>query len=1034
MKAPHMLLLLMAFAGSSMMMIANNLINEFNHPSILSFEDGVKPAVAISETSRLLTTREHYKHGKSSMRWLWSANHSEWVINQPIPYAPFNDEYRDNSVSTFVFWVYAPVPFQQGKLVFEFLKDGQVCTWFDYNLNFRGWSGAWVAFDRDMQGKPQVGMNQLKVRIEGVEKGELLFDHIMLSSFQDVRQHTADFQAPFINFGTTNHWLTLLDSWNKACDLPLVNGVSNEEFAGVKLLEERFLSILSENGPTLPVERLVRSFLQYQIRPNSDGSVTGLPLFFERYGETYERLGAPRYNLIYANAMGLSRTNQLMLQMAISYHKSTNAADRKTISEMYVLLMRHMMNQGFRAGSAMGTLHHLGYSMRHYYSAALLMREVLRNAGLSEDVQKAMEWFAGTGEIKHAPKVSGMDIDAFNTTLSGRLSSILMMEDGPQKVLYLRAFKRWVDNGLLHADGTLGSFKKDGSIFHHRHNYPAYAVGGLDGAVNAAWILSRTPFALSQEGHHNLKDALLSMRYYSNLLTWPLSLSGRHPDGTGQIYPRHFSRLAIAGSPDGSTEIDPDLAAAYLRLQQNTEDEMVKYFLKEGFVAELDPSGNRVFSYSSLTVHRRNNWMATAMGHSRYLWATESYIGANHYGRYINHGHLQLLTSGNPISNFGSGFRQEGWDWNHFPGTTAAVLPIQELKADIKNLDNVSGYEEMLLSDESFAGGVSLLNEDGIYAMKLHEHDKYNGSLRARKSYFFFGNRIIALGSNVESKLPGSEVHTTLFQVYQSDSTEHPQINKMPIKAFPFKERYQQKMLELSDGYGNYFFVKNANVGLSISMQHSFHEETDEPTKNPFALAYINHGVMPQNNSYEYMVLVQPDEKELKAERKNMQNVKTGSYTVIQHDTYAHIVHDNTTNTTAWVLFEPYLALHNSSLRLHEKKPYSMIRRVDTPSLVMCRQMDAASVVLSIADPDLRFYDGSADEQYDEHGKRIERSVYSREWINNPSKASLLSIELVGKWNLAENNFARITNQSNELTTIEVQTQHGFSRELVLSR
>ena len=59
-------------------------------------------------------------------------------------------------------------------------------------------------------------------------------------------------------------------------------------------------------------------------------------------------------------------------------------------------------------------------------------------------MQQAMEWFAGTGEIKTAPLVAGMDVDAFNTSLSGRLASILMLDDSPEKVRYMNAFVRWV--------------------------------------------------------------------------------------------------------------------------------------------------------------------------------------------------------------------------------------------------------------------------------------------------------------------------------------------------------------------------------------------------------------------------------------------------------------------------------------------------------------------------------------------------------------------------------------------------------------
>jgi hypothetical protein len=54
-----------------------------------------------------------------------------------------------------------------------------------------------------------------------------------------------------------------------------------------------------------------------------------------------------------------------------------------------------------------------------------------------------------------------------------------------------------------------------------------------------------------------------------------------------------------------------------------------------------------------------------------------------------------------------------------FSGTTAAVLPLKELRADVKNLDTESGYEEMLLSDEAFAGSLSHQNKQGVFAINL---------------------------------------------------------------------------------------------------------------------------------------------------------------------------------------------------------------------------------------------------------------------------------------------------------------------------
>lgn len=997
-------------------------IQEFNHPSIISFEAHTSTVQALPG-SEVAVSAKHFKHGKNSLHWQWSKPGDSWQIKQAISYATVNP-HGDNSVSTFVFWVYSPMYYPDGKLLFRFYKDDKLCSWFEYHLGFQGWSGAWLAFDRDMQGKPETGMNHLKVSIEGVESGELYFDHIILSSFQDVRHHTADFQAPYINAGTTSHWLTLLDSWHKSFDIELPESVSSKQLNDLLTIESRLKSIFTEKTKPATLQQLSNRYKAYQIETRSDGTITGIPVFFERYGETYERLGAPRYNLLFANEMGLSRLNKLMFDLAVAFNRSANEKDRERLSGMFVNLTKHMLDQGFRAGSAMGTLHHLGYSMRLYYAAAFLMRDVLRNHSLDVQVQQAMEWFAGSGEVKTQSSVQGMDVDAFNTTLTGRLAGILMMPDSPEKVRYLQAFIRWINNGLQISEGTQGTFKIDGTMFHHRHHYPAYAIGGLEGAVNAAWIFHDTSFNFEKQGRENLKNALLAMRYYCNHLTWPLSLSGRHPDGEGQLIPRHFARLALTGSPDGSETVDADLASAYLRLVGDSLTPEVLEFKKRGFRAEQSPEGNRAFPYSTLTVHRRNNWMVTAMGHSRYLWASEIYLGANLYGRYLTHGHLQIMASGNPISNFGSGFKQEGWDWNHFPGTTAAELPLKELRADVRNLDADSGYEELLLSDESFAGPISIGNTNGAYAMKLHEHDKYNGSLRARKSFFFFGNRIIALGSNIRSALPDNEVHTTLFQVYQPAEIKPLLLNGKKINAFPVQKSISKKLTEISDGLNNHFFVRNAELQLKRTVQHSFHEETDAPTQNPFSLAIINHGKMAADNRYEYMVLVQPDAKSLKTMRKSVANGSKLPYQVLQQDSMAHIVHDRASNTTAYVFFEPGSYSDNS--RSVE---------VNIPALVMTETLAGNQMRLSVADPDLRFYEGPADDTYDENGKRIERSVYSRNWIDNSSKPSVVKLTLNGSWQLTETpEHIKVSSTTSEKTVLEVNCRHGLTREVILKK
>lgn len=996
---------------------------DFYHPALHSFEESTLPALPVGKSSSLTLTQEHYKHGKTSLLWKWSEPRAQLSFKQPIDFLFKNPDPFNTAVSSFVFWIYQKQPLRGETIRFEFLKEGRVCSWFDYGNDFQGWRGAWVAFQRDMQGTPEEGMDEMRITAPNTPKGELMLDHLILGSFQDVRHHTADFQAPFINAETDSHWLILLNSWKNQFEYPITASISQKEIKEIQQVEENLTQLMMKK-PKESLESIREKFAHYQIRENGDGTVTGMPIHFIRYAETYINLGYKYPGDLYTkDKRTLAMFNDLMYQIAITYNNSENSEERNELASLFTLGTRHLLDQGWAAGSAQGSLHHLGYSVRTYYPAYFLMREPLREAGLRHQVQQAMEWFAGTGEVKLRPTFKGIDIDAFNTSLIGRILSILMMEDTPEKSTYLAAFSQWVDNGLKHSDGTAACFKIDGSIQHHRHNYPAYAIGGLDNAVLAVFFLRGGDYAISQESHENLKKALLTMRSYCNLTDWPLSLSGRHPRTTGNsLIPGHFSQLAMAGTPDGSEAIDRELAEAYLRLAQFRTDSDRETLLQKGFTPEAAPSGNYTLPYSNLAVHRRDNWMVTAQGHSRYLWATETYVSANLYGRYLNHGNLLIMPYAAEKGREAAGYMQEGWNWNHFPGTTAAVRPIQELRADVRNVDSFSGYEEMLISDESFAGALTAEGLNGLYAMKLHEHDKYNGSLRARKSNFFFDNRIVSLGSDIESKLKEAPVMTTLFQIHLPNTEEAIAINGESIHAFPYQKRVTGKFNWLSDTKENHFYVRNGDVEVTRSLQHSFDQANDKPTQNNFALAAINHGETPHKGAYEYLVLVQPKPLEAEEMAKTL-NSKSAPYRVLQCDSLAHIVLDYATQSTGYALFEAGKISVPGTLRF-----------ISLPALAMTRRVDSKQLVLSIADPDLHFYEGPADEKFSDDGKRIERSVYSRSWINNPSAESNIRVTLDGAWTLEPSEYATVVSQTKKETILEVKCQHGFTRDLNLRK
>ncbi|MEG1864708.1 MAG: chondroitinase family polysaccharide lyase [Alistipes sp.] len=977
---------------------------------ILSFERSTAPFVA-SKGSRLSLSDQHYKHGAQSVCWSWSKSNAQLTIAAPVDYLAKNPDPNDTSVSSFIFWVYAPKALP-GSLRIEFRKQGRLCAWFDYGLGFTGWRGAWVAFDRDMQGTPEEGMDEVVIRTQDCARGELYFDHLILASFQDVRQHTADFQAPFINAATKSHWLVLLQSWRNPMP-PAAAQIGETERADMARVESRLRELLLDGHKAQPMDRLRRNFDTYNIKENADGTLHGKPIWFVRYAETYLTMGHPEVSKLYNdNRQTLRRYNDFMYQIAIAYNATDDAAQRAELARMYVLLVRHLLDQGFAAGSAQGTLHHLGYSMRNFYTAPVLMRDVLQQAGLEHAVQQAMEWFSGVGEVKLPPTVPGIDIDAFNTSLIGRLASIVMLPPTPAKAAYLEAFSRWVDNGYKITEGTSPCFKSDGTVFHHRHHYPAYAVGGFDGGVNAVWLLNGTQFRVSAQSHENLRKALLEMRYYCNLRSFPLALSGRHPDGKGELVPWHYARLALSGTPNGKEPLDRELAAAYLRLAEGA-DNYTRQFAAQGIKAEPSPEGNRVYGYNASMAQRRGNWLLTVAGHSRYIWSAEIYQHANHYGRYLTHGSVQLLGDGDPIGSAGSGFSRDGWDWCHIPGTTALERPMPEMKADVRNVDTVSGYEEMLLSDEAFAGGVSHKHRDGLFAMKLHEHDKYNGSLRARKSFFLFDNRMIALGSNIENAAPG-EVHTTLFQNVLSDPSDAITVDGKMITEFPYHATRNGGTV-LQDNLRNAYFIPQGEVHLSRALQHSLDEETDAPTQGNFVRAYINHGGVVSNGRYEYMQVVHASDSEVASYGR------VAPYEVRRCDAQAHILRDKPSGTTAYALFEAGAVNEG------------WLVETSLPSLVMISG-DTKALTVSVCDPDLRFYEGPSDEVFSADGQRTERSIYSRKWIDSPSIPSEVRLTLRGHWQLqdaAEGCHAQIEGEN---TVVSFTCREAATREVNLSK
>ena len=259
---------------------------------IISFEENTDPVLP-GKGSQLSVSKEHAKLGSQSLLWSWKRPGSHLSIPGEIPYLPENPNPKETSVSTFVFWVYSP-EILEGHLRFAFLKDGKECCHFDYRLGFQGWRGSWVAFDRDMEGTPVKGMDEVRITAPaGVKTGRLFFDGIITSSFQDVRHHTPDWQAPFVNKDTKSHWLILNNSWKLALDITPKPVLDKEDIQDMKTVRERFISLVAGNVSSYTLAQARKVYKSYGLGDNPDGTINGKPIYFVRYAETFLNLGIP---------------------------------------------------------------------------------------------------------------------------------------------------------------------------------------------------------------------------------------------------------------------------------------------------------------------------------------------------------------------------------------------------------------------------------------------------------------------------------------------------------------------------------------------------------------------------------------------------------------------------------------------------------------------------------------------------------------------------------------------------------------------
>ncbi len=374
--------------------------------------------------------------------------------------------------------------------------------------------------------------------------------------------------------------------------------------------------------------------------------------------------------------------------------------------------------------------------------------------------------------------------------------------------------------------------------FHHRvdrvNNTTSYGYGKFANAYGE-WSLyvANTKYAFSTEKINLLVDYYLDGIYKQMVYGVYIDVSVKNRD------------VSIKGSfePRGTLEIERLLLRTNYRKAEL--EEIIQ--LRKG-QAKPSKSFAKFFWQTEHFVFQRPGFYTTVRMYStRNRNMEEAYNGPGKTTHHRADGTNYLMLKGDEYQNI-----WPVYDWQKISGTTI----IQKQALPGPNQIQKDGLTD-------FVGAVT----DGLYGAVAFDFKSPHDMLAAKKSWFFFEEEYVCLGTAIKS-LPNAPVFTTINQVLmRTDVTIKQQGD---IKILPEGNRVMENVKWIYQDKIGYVFPKPTQISISnqaatgrwsdITDQKNISQEL--VTEKVF-LAGFQHGNRPENASYQYIVVPNIAEKEL---------------------------------------------------------------------------------------------------------------------------------------------------------------------------
>jgi len=447
--------------------------------------------------------------------------------------------------------------------------------------------------------------------------------------------------------------------------------------------------------------------------------------------------------------------------------------------------------------------------------------------------------------------------------------------------------------------------------FHHRvdrvNNTTSYGYGKYANAFGEwSYYVSGTEYAFSIDKINQLVDYYLDGIYKQQVYGIYDDVSVKNRSITSKASFR----------PKGITEIERLLHSTNYR--QDELQEIIR--LRKG---ESKPSASfaKFFWQTEHFVFQRPGFYTTVrMFSTRNRNMEVPYNGPGKPTHHRADGTNYLMLNGDEYHNI-----WPVYDWQKISGTTILQKPELHAPEEIQK-DGLT----------DFVGAVT----DGMYGAVVFDFKSPHDMTEAKKSWFFFDDEYVCLGTGIRStkKLP---VVTTINQaLLRSDVTV---MENDEVKKLPNGNRVLENAKWIYHDKVGYILPDPATVHLSNQTENGrWSDITDQKnistelvSEDVFKL-WFDHGAGPSNESYRYIVVPGVNEQELKQTSSNNRNIE-----IISNTDQVQAVKHNDLEMYQYVFYTAAVA----------EFVKGDIIELSSPGMVMIKRNQNKIEELSVSDP-----------------------------------------------------------------------------------